>query len=211
MPRSPTLKFSPDAFAAPAPPTASALDALRQATREHHARIDRLMDLPRLQERPRYGRVLQAFDAFLAPWEESVAHALPARWHGWLHDRSRRSFLREDLAVLKLRPLPAPPVPPLASAAEAWGSLYVIEGSALGGQVIARALAHSGTGPDSGAAYFHGWGADTPGLWHEFRARLLEELPGPAQVAAACAAACATFDALAAHLESTLDERIALA
>ena len=213
MPRPPALKLSPDAFAQLAPPSNSALTALRHATRARHTRIDRLMDLRRLQERPRYGRVLQAFDAFLGPWEQSVALALPARWHRWLHERSRRGFLQDDLAQLALRPLPAPApeVPRLASTAAAWGSLYVIEGSALGGQVITRALARAGVRPGNGAAYFHGWGEDTHGLWQEFTGLLHEQVAGPPAVATACAAACATFDALTAHLETTLDERIAAA
>ncbi|MCG2593639.1 biliverdin-producing heme oxygenase [Ramlibacter sp. XY19] len=190
----------------------TALLALRQATRERHARIDTLMDLRRMGDRARYGRILQAFHAFLAPWEQSVANALPAHRHAWLHGRSRRHFLQEDLAALALPPLAAKPaVPRLQGNAAAWGSLYVIEGSALGGQVISRALAGAGLAPGMGSSYFHGWGDDTPGMWRDFRSELRSELAAPACVETACAAACATFDALTAHLEQTLDERVTFA
>lgn len=189
-----------------------ALLALRQATRERHNRIDRLMDLRRMQDREHYGRLLQAFDAFLAPWEDAIADALPAQWDGWLRHRSRRAFLQQDLHALDLPRLDEP-VRPLhfASAAEAWGSLYVIEGSALGGQVITRTLAQFGLQPDSGAAYFHGWGQATGAMWQEFRTRLQAELAHPAWIAAACDAACRTFDALTALMESMLHERAAVA
>ena len=64
------------------------LAALRQATRAQHARIDALMDLARLGERPHYGRVLQVFAAFLAGWEPAAAAALPPGWSAWLRARS---------------------------------------------------------------------------------------------------------------------------
>jgi len=207
------LKLPTEYSATTVPPTDGALAGLRRATRERHARIDRLMNLRRMRERGHYGRVLLAFHGFLGPWEESVAAALPARWHAWLRRRSRRHFLREDLAALSLptSPAAAANVPPLAGNAAAWGSLYVIEGSALGGQVITRALASAGLLPRHGAAYFHGWGGDTPALWQEFLQQLQEQVATPACIEAACAAACGTFDALTAHLHDHLNERAATA
>lgn len=189
-----------------------ALPALRAATHARHARIDALMDLPRLGAPERYPRVLQVFDAFLGPWEDAVAAALPAARRPWLRQRSRRAFLRQDLRFLRLPPLAGDlPGLPLQTPAAAWGSLYVIEGSALGGQAIARSLARGGLGPETGAAYFHGWGAATGRMWREFLFLLDAELARPADIAAACAAACLTFDALSALLESHLHERLALA
>lgn len=201
-------------FAEPCPPCArpSALATLRQATRERHHRIDGLMDLRRFGQRDHYARVLQLFDAFLAPWEAAVAAALPAAAGPWLRQRSRRPFLRQDLHALGIAALPwRAPGLSFATPAAAWGSLYVIEGSALGGQVITRTLARAGVRPDHGGAYFHGWGDATGPMWAEFRARLESELPDPARVAAACGAACLTFDALSALLETLPHERTALA
>lgn len=196
----------PNSAATPEP----VLAALRAATRERHERVDQLMDLRRLAERAHYERVLQVFDAFLGPWEEAVAAALPEAWPTWLRQRSRRAFLQNDLHALGLQPLPRAALQlQLASPAAAWGSVYVLEGSALGGQVITRALAHSGLQPAS--AYFHGWGIATGAMWQEFRLRLQHELPEPAWVAAACDAACQTFDVLAGLLEAKLHERPALA
>lgn len=155
-----------------------------------------------------YGRMLQVFDAFLAGWEPAVAAALPARWHRWLASRSRRPFLQQDLHALGLAPAGiAPHVPPLSTAAAAWGSLYVMEGSALGGQVITRSLAEAGLHPHRGTAYFHGWGAATGPMWRDFRALLELQLVAPEAAAEACDAACRTFDTLSNLLESALHER----
>lgn len=184
------------------------LPQLRAATRDHHARIDRLMDLRRMRDRRHYAEILRVLDAFLAAWEPAVAAALPARWHGWLQARSRRPFLRADLDALGVAPAQGvAAAPSLHGTAAAWGSLYVMEGSALGGQVITRSLAQAGLRPDSGSAYFHGWGDATGAMWREFRTLLEAQLAGPHAVAEACDAACRTFDALSNLLEESLHER----
>lgn len=161
-----------------------------------------------MRERRRYAAVLQVFDAFLGAWEPAVAAALPAPWHPWLRARSRRAFLQQDLRCLGIAAAEAPvPVPALPTAAAAWGSVYVMEGSALGGQVITRSLAEAGLHPSAGAAYFHGWGDATGVMWRDFRGVLERQLAEPAALDDACHAARRTFDVLSNLLESALHER----
>ena len=203
--------MQPDVLPYPPTEAADALATLRRATRAHHDRIDALMDLRRMQDRAQYARVLGVFDAFLAGWEPEVAAALPARWHPWLAARSRRPFLQQDLQRLGVVPGAAARIPPFAGPAGAWGSVYVMEGSALGGQFITRSLAEAGLHPGCGAAYFHGWGDATGRMWREARAVLAGELDSEAALAHACASARATFDTLSGLLEDCLHERAALA
>ena len=169
------------------------------------------MDLQRLQDPSHYARVLRVLDAFLAGWEPAVAAALPAPWQEWLRARSRRAFLQHDLRMLGVAPAPAARTGALGSEAAAWGSVYVMEGSALGGQFIARTLAHDGVTPATGGAYFHGWGGATAGMWREVRGLLAAHLGSPAAVAQACDAACVTFDTLSHLLERPLHERTSTA
>lgn len=187
------------------PDHADPLTALRSATREHHERVDRLMDVERMREPAHYARVLRVLHAFLAGWEPAVAAALPARWRPWLQARSRRSFLEKDLQGLGVAPGPAAAVPPFPDPAAAWGSVYVMEGSALGGQFISRALA--GTGRDGATSYFRGWGEATGSMWREARQLLAAQLDTPAAIACACDAARQTFDTLAHLLEALPHER----
>ncbi|MBC5783589.1 biliverdin-producing heme oxygenase [Ramlibacter sp. USB13] len=191
----------------PDDPPGDALAALRGATRAHHDRVDRLVDLPRMQDRDHYTRVLQVLDAFLAGWEPVVAAALGARWQPWLQARSRRAFLRQDLRELGAAPDAPARMPALAGGAAAWGSVYVMEGSALGGQFIARHLSHTGAEGRSAGSYFRGWGEATGGMWRDVRGLLAQELDTPERIAQACDAARETFDTLAHLLEGTLHER----
>lgn len=184
---------------------------LRTATHDQHERVDALMDLSRLHERAHYVRVLRVLDAFLAGWEPAVFAVLPDRWQPWLRARSRRAFLRQDLQQLGVEPAPAVRFGPLDGAAAAWGSVYVMEGSALGGQLIARTLAQAGLDASHGAAYFHGWGGATGAMWREARQLLASELQAPAALAQACGAARQTFDSLSLLLESFPHERTATA
>ncbi len=192
--------------------SASPLAALRSATREHHHRIDRLLDLHALADRSRYIRVLEVFHGFLPAWEQAVLSALPLHWHAWMQQRSRRHFLEQDVRAMGLAPLTRRVThPPLTGPAAAWGSTYVIEGSALGGQVITRVLAANGLDTSNGAAYFRGWGAATGAMWREFRGVLEAELQAPGAVEQACEAACLTFDTLTVLLDQALHERAAAA
>jgi heme oxygenase len=192
------------------PDTLDPVAALRRATRAHHDRVDALVDVRRLRDGAHYARVLRALASFLCAWEPSVQAALPA-WQGWLAARSRRAFLQQDLRHLR-QTVPAPaPWPGFASPAAAWGSVYVIEGSALGGLFIGRSLAQAGVHAHNGAAYFNGWGGATARLWHETRDTLTAQLASQAALDEACGGARATFDGLSSLLESLPHERAALA
>ena len=169
------------------------------------------MDVARLHDGRRYARILQVFDAFLAAWEPAVVALLPAPRQRWLRDRSRRHFLRRDLQALDIAPAAPASIAAPQDAAGAWGALYVLEGSALGGQVITRALAGSGLAPERGTAYFHGWGAATGAMWRDFRGVLEGELDSPDAIARACEAARQTFDTLTPLLETALHERTSAA
>jgi heme oxygenase len=83
----------------------------------------------------------------------------------WMRDapaESRTARLRRDLAVLGVaddvtRHIARADVllPPLTTAAKALGSAWVVEGSALGGRIMAKLLSDQfGMGPESGAAFF---------------------------------------------------------
>lgn len=195
--------------ASPSQSTDGALAALRSATRSHHAAIEGLVHLEALRDRTHYARVLQSFDAFLPHWEAAVAAALPPDLANWMRRRSRRRLLRDDMRVLGLEPVAdTAPAVALPSAAAALGALYVIEGSALGGQLIAAEVARQPWGARGGAAFFTGWGAATGRMWREFRLLVDADVTTAVQRQQACAAACATFDALASQLRVTLDERL---
>lgn len=165
----------------------------------------------------RYACVVAGFQGFLATWEPRVAAALPEPLRPWAAARRRSAFAAQDGAALHQRGVAAPPAVQavaeqaatalaLPNAPSAFGSLYVIEGSTLGGQVLLPALQRlHGLDAGDGAAYFHGFGADTAGLWRDFRAVAMREVgTEPPAIAAACEGARTTFGALIALFRRAL-------
>lgn len=194
-------------------PSGAALVALRQATASHHARIESLLGLGGPFGRSHYAVVLQGFGAFLDTWEPRIARVLPADLQAWFALGRRSALVHRDLRHLGLERL-APDVavcPRIDSPTQAIGSLYVMEGAALGGQLIAAGLRRRlAIDADTGGAYFNGCGKGTAVRWREYRELAGAALDGdrPAQ-ALACAAAVQTFEALIATFHDLLHVRAA--
>lgn len=203
---------SPAAGAADAAPGLHA--ALRAGTRERHALIEQALALHTLADEPqglaRYGRVLQALALFQQHWQPHMRAALPRALQPWLDRSPRAEWLAADLAALGLpvpsaaeagQAVPVLPWPERMAPVAALASLYVLEGSALGGQVIVRGLARRAPALAVRAArYFSGHGEATGAGWRAFCAELARFSPegegAAARTAQAVAAANATFDAL---------------
>ena len=181
---------------------------LRDATREEHVAAETAFALDvRLAGREAYAGMLTDLRGFYVPAEAAVAAVA-----GWsrltpsieIRSRSRAALLDRDLKDLGIA-VPcdgAQALPPaLPSLAHGLGSLYVLEGSALGGRVVAR-RARAAMGDDLPVAFFssagrHDLGAD----WRALTAAL--DAFGVGRVAARRAvvdAASATFTALTAWL-----------
>ena len=171
---------------------------LRLATRAAHDRLEGasgLMDGD--LDLAAYRGRLQRFHGFWRGWQPLIAARLAEE--ALLGPRRRLHLLANDLAFLGLsraaiEALPVCPVPALEDAAAAIGSLYVMEGSTLGGRVI---LGHAGRRlglTDAGCSYFRGYGNATGAMWRAFLARL--ELCPMDQADRVASGATATFDRL---------------
>jgi heme oxygenase (biliverdin-IX-beta and delta-forming) len=181
------------------------LSALRRETASLHARLDGALDFsPARLDRARYGRFLHATAELVGPLEEALA-AAPG-FAERLPDRARRvkrPLLDQDLVALGAsEPVIPAPVPPLADAAEAFGAAYVLEGSMLGGAVLAKSLGPSlALSREQGLAYLTAYGPELSAMWRGFVAALSAfgaELDDTAH-ARLVSSACAVFEAFYAH------------
>jgi heme oxygenase len=182
----------------------SAARFLRAATAQAHAQVEALPHMPELAAGTlapsRYAQVLRCHLAILAPWERAHAPWLDTlAAHGWPY-RRRAQALRHDLAALGLpADAGAGPAPRAEGGAQAWGMLYVVEGSMLGGRVIARQLRLQQPALAPALAYFDMGSADA-GAWRQFQARLEAALPDPASRGQAAVGAAAMFAHFHHHL-----------
>ena len=119
-----------------------------------------------------YKAILTRFYGFWFGWQPQIAGLL--RNGALLTPRRRLHLLAADLAALgvsehELAALPKCPLTVLRDAAEALGSLYVMEGSTLGGELIRGNVQRClGSVALTSCAYFNGYGAATNAMWRSF-------------------------------------------
>jgi heme oxygenase (biliverdin-IX-beta and delta-forming) len=160
--------------------------ALRAGTAADHERLDALFGGFRLDDPQDYRAFLKAHAMALTAIEQALdaadfAEALDD-WPG----RRRGDAIAADLAALGEAP-PAPlSAPSLDTAAAQWGAAYVVEGSRLGGALLARSV------PENLPKSYLGL-VQPPGNWRKFLEKLDKALPLPQDIALATESARATF------------------
>ncbi|KQV85256.1 hypothetical protein ASD15_07405 [Massilia sp. Root351] len=182
------------------------LAALRDATASRHAVLDQAMPLarmaPSLSDYREHLRLLRGWLASMM--QATLRHRDGPQDRRLLPPVDRLRLIDADLAdpALAIDAGGAAATPSAAeldgNAAWRWGVAYVVEGSQLGGVVLYRRLVAS-LAPHP-LRYLHGDGVPPGPRWQLFLARLRAEVRSPADIAQACAGACAAFDALIAQL-----------
>jgi heme oxygenase len=177
------------------------LQRLKIETASLHDRIEETFDLESLTRSiPAYRDLLGRLYGFHATWEPRAELALADP--EFFRKRRKVDFLRADLHELGMdrggidRLALCDPTVTMQTPADAWGSMYVVEGSTLGGIIIARNVERRlGLNRRKGYRYFCCYGTDIRPMWTSFGARLLARC-GSAEEDVVVAAACRTFETL---------------
>lgn len=183
-----------------------ALSLLRSGTEDLHRGIERRVDLDRIARSvDEYAKTLAAFYGFYHSVEQQIDRAPHTHFDFALEVRAER--IREDLSRLgKGALIAALPemarLPEIGTTPELIGILYVVEGSSLGGQIIARRVReHLGIEHGSGGSFFGGHG-DVGKRWLAFRLAANSMVRSPVEREVALRAARDTFIAFDAWLAS---------
>lgn len=186
-------------------------ERLKGETRAEHEAIERSLSVLMSPEltRERYGGVVAGFYGFFAGWEPRALAAMPGgELLELFRERSKTAQLADDLRALGFDQARIEAIPlctgeasvPASSLPEVFGTMYVTEGSTLGGQIIAARLEKQlGLTNDKGYMYFRGAGARTMPRWRAFKAILDSAVPPDAHDRAV-ASARDTFTKLQAWL-----------
>ena len=173
---------------------------LRAATSADHDRLDALFAGFDLGDRASYVRFLLAHAAALLAVEGAIdAAGMAALLPDWAA-RRRGGLIGDDLAALGIAVPARLPAPALAGEAAAWGAAYVLEGSRLGGAVLAGRVA-----PGLPTGYL---AAPQPkGAWRTFVTMLDQAVASPDETQAAAAGASAVFALFEAAARAQLGGR----
>jgi heme oxygenase (biliverdin-IX-beta and delta-forming) len=168
------------------------MQRLRQETQADHDNVEGAV--PLMHEglnTAEYVECLQRIYGVVAAWEERAAEVAPDWLQSILLVRQRSSLLRRDLAWFGAgeKDERRPTLPEMNDLPSLFGTMYVMEGSTLGGQFIARhveAALHLTEG--RGNSYFRGHGVQTGPLWKEFcdmlKLRITDEQTGAVVISA---------------------------
>lgn len=152
------------------------LDRLKSETAGIHTELEQGIDLlNRVLTLAAYRALLETFYGLYHPLEAKVYSADGGieLWLPNIEERKRVALLRRDLAALGVtdpEALPLAPVPSFSTVAAKLGCLYVLEGSTLGGQTIARHIReHLELPAENGCAFFTSYGPRIGAMWKQFR------------------------------------------
>jgi heme oxygenase (biliverdin-IX-beta and delta-forming) len=113
-------------------------NALRAGTSDCHAEVDRVFGRFDLSDRGQYGAFLLAHGRVIPSAEQALARGGVASLLPDWSDRRRSAMLASDMEAIGLE-APAPlEIADFSSEDELWGATYVLEGSKLGGAMLAK-------------------------------------------------------------------------
>lgn len=173
--------------------------ALKKKTMDAHQALENLL-IPKLQTistQEDYVELLKTFYGYFSPVEKVIERHLTPQQLPDIKRRRKAAFLLNDLSVLGFSAgdVPISPfVPIVTHEVQAWGALYVLEGSTLGGRGITRMLLKQCSEITiNHLKFFNGYGEETGPMWTRFQEALNNLEYNDSEVGIAIKAANETF------------------
>jgi heme oxygenase len=149
---------------------------LKIKTLASHQQLEKVLViyLKSMRSKEDYIHILQFFYSYFSALEHKISLFIGTGELPDLAERRKSGNLILDLKVLNGRiPVIAGDsyLPEINSIAQAFGALYVMEGSTLGGQIIVKMIEKE-LGLSEGVSFFKGYGAETFLFWTQFKQTL---------------------------------------
>ena len=180
------------------------LATLKERTRPLHAMVEREVNIfQRIATPEDYTRLLGRFYGFYLPLDALLADAPGLSSLGIDFVRRHKApLLHADLTALgcsdaQVRGLPlCAELPDLNTLSRALGTLYVVEGATLGGQIIGRQLSQNlDVTAQRGGRFFASYGENVQAMWTSFGASVSAHANTADIELSIVESACETFSA----------------
>lgn len=189
--------------------THSVASLLKTETAQHHAETENYLvpHLKQIQTTADYAAILRMFYGFFKPLEEQIAGVISTDFLPDISSRKKAHLAEQDLQRLADQAGEelsiAKSLPSINNLRQAFGALYVLEGSTLGGRYIAKMLAKNQANlPAAAMSFFEGYGEATGPMWLAFQQKLNEFTPE--ETPEIIAAANETFIKMKAWMQTQL-------
>jgi heme oxygenase len=153
---------------------------LKQYTQKNHLQLEKVMvnEIHKITSELGYVLFLKIFYGYFAGLEVNIAQFVDKNELSDYPKRRKTSLLSNDLISLGAS-LPSiatdEELPTINNLLQAFGALYVMEGSTLGGQYIANMIREQLQWKELKAvSFFEGYGSETVGMWESFKTVLDE-------------------------------------
>jgi len=150
---------------------------LKEQTLAEHLALEDLIvpQIRNVQTANDYVQLLQLFYGFNKPVEEAIQKLIPSTLLLDINKRQKADLLLQDLqaSATSQQPLLCTDLPAMETVEQAFGALYVMEGSTLGGKSITQLLLKTSIGlqPDQ-LRFFNAYGKETGPMWLSFLSTL---------------------------------------
>ena len=198
------------------------LEDIKVQTLENHIKLEKSELLSLFSSKAidiqSYRLILALFYGYFHPLEEKLntLAGIP-RFLPDYETRRKSSLLLSDIQALRAThpaeiSLPiCPDLPEVLDEAQAFGCLYVMEGSTLGGRFIAQVLRNTlGLTSTTGAAFFNGYGEQTGLRWKTFQKALQAFVEQSGQQEAIIHSANQTFEKLGRWMNTKQSSHLCL-
>jgi len=153
----------------------SVAQLLKRETFEEHAKAEKLLapKLASIQSYNDYAAILKMFYGFFCPLEKRIERHLSQEILVDVHERRNSLFILRDLESIQSSTedlLLCKTLPGINSSLQALGTMYVLEGSTLGGRMIGKMLMKNPgvTFNDANLNFFNGYKENTGTKWTYF-------------------------------------------
>lgn len=155
--------------------TINLLEQLKSETLSNHQQLEKnlILRLKGMENPNDYIRILQLFYAYFGALEDQINQYIgPDQLADYAERRKTASIKNDILALDGEVPQKASigDLPVIENILQAFGALYVIEGSTLGGQVISKMITKQlGLSTEAGISFFRSYVDNTMTMWQSFK------------------------------------------
>lgn len=168
---------------------------IKESTHAAHQKTEGIVvrQMKAIHSEADYAEVLKGFYAYFRAVEDNIAPFITAEVLPDVAERRNSSYIKKDIETLggNVDNLPEAHAPAVSNVLEALSSLYVLEGSIMGGPYIVQMLNKYGI--ERGTSFFEGYGANSGQMWAGFTTVLNQYGADPASHARAIELANETF------------------
>lgn len=176
--------------------------SLKHETKVAHLETEHILvqRLKKIQKKEDYAAILKMFYGYFAPLEKLVDNYIGKHLLQDIDERRKASRLQNDLVALGVTNKPdiCAELPTIQNSSHAFGALYVLEGSTLGGEIIVKMLKANPALQiqDAALSFFYGYGENNKLMWQRFQKALHQHIGDSNKLLEVTMAANETFRCL---------------